>query len=346
MGGLSQVRLELNREAGMPLLQVENLEVAFRRQEGFLGRQSLGITAVHNVSFNIFEGEFVALVGESGSGKSTIARCIALLTPPTGGSIKYNGLEITRLKGRALSEYRRNVQIIYQDPFESLNPRQDVFDAIASPIRNLRGEKRHSALEAAVLDLLAEVGLDPWRVLYKLPHQLSGGERQRVNIARALASQPKLLIADEPITMLDAAQRFNILSLLLELKSKRNLSVLMITHDLASAKLVSERVLVIYLGRIVEQGYTSEVILKPHHPYVEMIMDSMPRDGWLSAASGEQGLSIEDSLNVQSGCVFAPRCKYVTQICYEREPLLDEKSLRHEAACYNPINISRNPTKQ
>ena len=297
-----------------------------------------------HVRFEIFESEFISLVGESGSGKSTIARCILLLTRPSSGSIIYKGSDITKLKRKDLVNYRREVQIVYQDPFESLNPRQDVFSAVSAPIRHLIGEKSKSVLVKEVSDLLMEVDLDPSVVFHKYPHQLSGGERQRINIARALAAKPKMLIADEPVTMLDATQRFNVLSLLMKLKETRNLTVLMITHDLPSAQLVSDRTLVIYLGKIVEQGSTRDVIQLPHHPYVELIMSSIPKPAWLSEQGGakQPQHSIEESMEILTGCSFTPRCKYALPICKTDVPLLEEKTPKHYAACHSPLYIEKN----
>jgi peptide/nickel transport system ATP-binding protein len=347
---MSQVRLGVEQKGfpdgrqGEPLLQLNDLTVGFMKIKGLLGSGSSIFTAVDHVRFSIFESEFISLVGESGSGKTTIARCITLLTRPSSGSITYRGKDIAKLKGEDLVNYRREVQIVYQDPFESLNPRQDVFSIVSAPIRHLLGEKKKSVLVNQVSDLLTEVGLDPAIALHKYPHQLSGGERQRVNVARALAARPKLLIADEPITMLDATQRFNILTLLMKLKETRNLTLLMITHDLPSAQLVSDRTVVIYLGKIVEHGSTRDVIQNPLHPYVELIMSSIPRTAWLSEQSSTklQELSIEESMSVLRGCSFTPRCKYALPMCKTTVPLLEEKKKNHYASCHNPINVQRN----
>jgi peptide/nickel transport system ATP-binding protein len=231
--------------------------------------------------------------------------------------------------------------MIYQDPFESLNPRFDVFTTLSTPMIRLTGEATHGALLENAKKLLLEVGLNPDETLYKFPHQLSGGERQRVNVARALAPNPKLLIADEPITMLDASQRLNILSLLMNLKMKRNLTILLITHDLASAKVMSDRTAVMYRGKVVEIGPTENILSRPYHPYTELILEVTPRLG--QRVKGElvdTRSSIEESEGITQGCVFAPRCKYATTICRETEPLLVERAVRHAAACHNPLQRS------
>jgi oligopeptide/dipeptide ABC transporter ATP-binding protein len=312
--------------------------VTFEKPALFIGmRKNAGVKAVDHVSFDLNESDCVSLVGESGSGKTTVARCILRLVENATGSIKFNGAEIQNLKGHRLQEYRRDVQIIYQDPFGSLDPRQDILTTVANPLIHLRKERDRGRVVETVRNLLEEVGLDSANVLYRLPYQLSGGQRQRVNIARALASNPSLLIADEPITMLDAPQRLNILSLLMQLKEKRKLTLLLITHDLASAKILSERVMVMYLGRIVEYGPTKDVLTNPTHPYVQMIIDAMPKlvEGFdlfkdYSTAAGDE------VPRAAQGCSFRPRCKYATKICETTEPELLEVARNRLVACHNP----------
>ncbi len=329
------------------LLEVSNLRVKFTKLLSALRRTKSIVHAVDGVSFQLYESEVLSVVGESGSGKTTIAKCILGLVPPTSGSIKYNGTEVTTLKGGALKDYRRSVQVIYQDPFESLSPRLDVYTTLSIPIRRLTDETDEARILERVNRLLSEVGLDPKETIHKLPHQLSGGERQRINIARALAPNPKLLVADEPITMLDASQRLNILSLLTELKTKRDFTMLLITHDLASAKITSDRTAVMYSGKLVEIGPTHALLSKPHHPYTELILNATPRltettqaaREALSAAGYTSG--IEESQGERVGCVFAPRCKYVTTICKEVEPPLLAKSPSHFAACHNALNFEK-----
>ena len=231
------------------------------------------------------------------------------------------------------------MQMIYQDPFESLNPRENVLTTISTPIYELTDLKDSAKISQKAFQLLKEVGLDPESVIERFPHQLSGGERQRVNIARSLASNPKLLIADEPVTMLDAEQRLNILSLLTTLKSKRNLSLLMITHDLATAKLTSDRTMVMYLGKLVELGDTRAVLTNPHHPYVQLMKMATPVLRRSKDVTEEFLIPFADESPVpENGCIFLPRCKYSTSICSIVEPKLVEKSNRHVAACHNPLN--------
>ncbi len=321
------------------ILKVDNLLVTFTKERGVLRKHTSVIRAVDNVSFQIQESEILSLVGESGSGKTTVARCVTALQRPTSGSIIFDDADVTDLKAQNLKNYRRDVQIIFQDPFESIYPRQDVFTTIATPILRLKGAKDTSRLKEEVSELLVEVGLEPEVHMNRLPHQLSGGERQRVSIARALAPGPRLLVADEPITMLDASQRLNILSLLMRLKRKRNLTVLLITHDLASAKLMSDRTAVMYMGKIVELGPTKVILSKPHHPYSQLILDATPRLGVVSQDFSEFSTGAEGSANVTKGCVFRPRCKYATEICKEVEPGLTGSTNYHLAACHNQLNL-------
>lgn len=348
---MSQIQLkdedQLTTSSRGSLVRVSNLNVTFKKQRRIFGHATFdrSIRAVDGVSFEIYNSEIVSVVGESGSGKTTLARCIAGLTPATSGSITYKDeVDVTRLKAGSLRKYWSKVQIIYQDPFDSLDPGQKVSSIISSPIRNLTGEKDRGIVRSRVLELLGEMDLDPNEVISKYPHQLSGGQRQRVNIARALAPDPEFLVADEPITMLDATQRLRILALLKRLQRKRKLSILLITHDLASAKVMSERTFIMYLGKIVEYGPTGEILQRPHHPYVELILESTPRlrrqktEG--PATVDRQVSWIEQSERVRRGCVFEPRCRYATEICRTTTPDLVERGKDRRAACHNPLNAA------
>ncbi len=321
-----------------PLLQVKDLTVTFKKIHGTIRRIETTINAVDCVSFSMNKGDILAIVGESGSGKTTLAKCIMKTIRPNSGSITFNGKEITNLEGDELLQYRRSVQMIYQDPFESLTPRHDVHTILSIPLVKLLGMKDRRAITDNVRRLLQEVGLDPEVTIHRYPHQLSGGQRQRVNIARALAPNPELLVADEPVTMLDAAQKLKVLQLLSQLAEKRNLSVILITHDLASARLLTKTTTVMYLGKIVEQGETQTILAKPKHPYVELILSATPSLKKSRSYSGGSRTWIEDSERVKAGCVFRPRCKYSTAVCEAEEPKLLEKSKGHLAACHNPLN--------
>lgn len=321
-----------------PILKVANLSVHFKQQTGTFRKREKIIKAVSEVSFEVGRSEVVSVVGESGSGKTTLARCILGLVKPTSGSIDYNGTDITKIKSKKMRDYRRAVQIIYQDPFESLTPRLKIYDILAAPLTELVGMKDKKEIRATIQALLEEVSLDP-EVMHRYPHQLSGGQRQRVNIARALAPNPMLLVADEPITMLDAAQRMNILYLLSRLQQKRNLTVLLITHDLASARLISKRTMVMYLGKLVEVGNTQTILSEPKHPYVRLILDALPSLTSKDPYGSKDVSWIEDSANISKGCVFEPRCRYRTDICKQEMPPLAFKTESDYAACHNPLNM-------
>ena len=340
---MSQVQRLNTDDPGLhsPIIKISNLRVEFRKKAGLLRRGETIIRAIDDVSLDINESEMLSLVGESGSGKTTIARCLLGLTTPTSGSILFMGKEVSKLRGNELLQYLKSVQMIFQDPFESLYPRFDVYTALSIPISQLKGEKNQELIRERVASLLKEVGLDPDETIYKLPHQLSGGERQRVSIAKSLASDPRVLIADEPITMLDASHRLNILNLLLALKAKRNLTILLITHDLASAKFMSERTAVMYRGKLVEIGPTDVILSKPHHPYTELIIQSTPRlrKQGTQSMRVDYGANIEEVVYQKTGCVFVPRCKYATAECKQVDPLLLEKTPSHRAACHNALNL-------
>ena len=321
------------------LLQVKDLTVRFTRERGFVRTTKSIIEAVSKVSFDINESEILSIVGESGSGKTTVARCVLRLVEPTEGQILYGGVDISSIHGKRLLDYRRNAQIVFQDPYESLNHRESVFTLVSSPLRYLRGEHDSARMHETVSRLLEEVGLNPGKFMNRFPHQLSGGERQRVSIARALASDPKLLVADEPVTMLDAAQRLSVLRLIKELKLKRNLAVLFITHDLASANSLGGRMLVMYKGKMVESGDTNVVVGKPHHPYVELIRESMPVIGRsVAGAYDSKEMTSSEEAPVTRGCIFRPRCRYATAVCEDVEPPMQELTASHYAACHNPLN--------
>jgi peptide/nickel transport system ATP-binding protein len=331
----------------IPVLSARDLKVTFLKERGLFIKKKFLIKALDGVSLDVYRSEFVTVVGETGSGKTTLARCIMGLETPQDGTLKFEGVDVTRLRGKEILNHLRRVQIVYQDPYESLNPAQDVFKIVSTPIRRLLREKNEVRIREKVTSVLADVGLEGTEVMHRFPHQLSGGQRQRVNIARALAPEPELLIADEPITMLDAEQRLNILMLLRSLREKRKLTILMITHDLASARLTSDRIVVMYLGKIVESGQTKDVVSLPHHPYVELILASAPRaqskgtPSNPSISSYDEIPPMDENMYPQSGCVFAPRCRYSEKLCRDVEPKLEEVSFNRRVACHFALNTAR-----
>jgi peptide/nickel transport system ATP-binding protein len=260
----------------MALVVVKNLRKTFPLGRGLFSRQSY-VVAVDNVSFEVDRGEVFGLVGESGSGKTTCGKLLVRLLEPTSGSIFYDGIDITKLRGGELMSFRRKVQMIFQDPYESLNPRFTVFDAVVEPLV-IQGLGNREERRGRVLEALRKVKLTPPEdFLARYPHELSGGQRQRVAIARALVTKPSFVVADEPVSMLDVSIRAGILNLMLELRDKLDLTMLFITHDLAVARYMCDRIGVMQRGRIVEVGEKEEIISSPKHPYTQELLTSVPK---------------------------------------------------------------------
>lgn len=313
------------------ILRVENLSRYFR--VGGL-RSSGTLHAVDEVSFEVAPGEIVALVGESGSGKSTIARVLAGLYPPTSGTIEFEG----RLQGRRTSrQVRGRMPMVFQDPFGSINPVLRIGHGLRRSLTLHRPELDSAARDAEAASLAERVGLLPGaEVLHRYPHELSGGQRQRLGFAQALASRPSLILADEPVSMLDVSIRIGLLNVMKSLRDNEHVSLLYITHDLASARYVADRMIVLYAGRIVEEGTTSEVISNPSHPYTRLLMATAP-DPRLPLS---QDTDLEDLgeppkvINPGPGCRFAPRCPLAMDVCRASTPALIHLSATKRVACY------------
>ncbi len=316
------------------LLQVRNLKKYFPIQKGILQKTVGHVKAVDGVSFDVYRGETVGLVGESGCGKTTTGRCIMRLVEPTEGSVLFGreAVDLCQLSKTALRPFRRRIQMIFQDPFSSLNPRMTVSDIVAEPLRvqSRQGFSNadYPSIEEHVVDLLESVGLksDDMR---RYPHAFSGGQRQRIGIARALALRPDLIIADEPVSSLDVSIQSQILNLLQELKEKFQLSYLFIAHDLSVVEHISDRVAVMYLGKIVELSSAENLYTKPQHPYTEALISAVPvpnpkqqRQRQRIRLSGD----VPDPSNPPSGCRFHPRCQYVQEVCHQEEPVAGETS--------------------
>jgi len=322
------------------LIRVENLKKWFPVRKGFLssllGGEQLYVRAVDGVSFKIMEGEIFGLAGESGCGKTTTARAILRLVEPTEGKVYYRGVELTSLDKKQLRKVRRELQIIFQDPYESLNPRMLICDIVAEPllVQGVGGSK--SEREERVAKALESVGLTPpEEFMYRFPHELSGGQRQRVAIARALILRPKFIAADEPVSMLDMSIRAGILNLMLDLKEKFGLSYLYITHDLATAKYVCDRIAIMYLGKIVEEGPAISVIDEPLHPYVKALIESVPTPN-PRVKVGEIPIKgeVPTPIDIPPGCRFHPRCPYATDKCKVKEPPKVEVEKNRYVACH------------
>ena len=316
---------------GRTLVRVEQVSKHFPAHLG------ASVRAVDGVSFDILEGETLGLVGESGCGKSTLARVVAQLIAPSSGSIVFDGTDLTRLRGERLRQQRRQIQMIFQDPFASLNPRMTVGDIIAEPLVNFRTMPGRARAER-VRELLQVVGLNPY-FTNRYPHEFSGGQRQRIGIARALALNPRLIVCDEPVSALDVSIQAQIINLMEDLQREFNLTYLFIAHDLSVVRHISDRVMVMYLGKIVEVAGSVEIYRAPKHPYTKALLSAIPVPDpkvqsrrRLVELSGE----ISSPLAVPSGCRFHPRCPIARApgICSEVEPPLEQKEPGHSAACH------------
>jgi len=326
----------------IPLLSVRNLTKRFPITSGIVFQKAVGwVHAVENVSFDVFPGKTLGLVGESGCGKTTTGRCILQLYRPTSGTVQLEGVELTTLRGRALRTVRRDMQVVFQDPYASLNPRKNVGKIVDEPlaIHNiLAGAERR----ARVLELLDTVGLSA-QFAKRYPRELSGGQRQRVGLARALALNPKLIICDEPVSALDVSIQAQILNLLEELRGRLGLTYIFIAHDLSVVKHVSERVAVMYLGHIVEMALSDDLFANPVHPYTFALMSAIPiPDPEVEETRVHTVLEgdVPSPAHPPSGCPFHPRCFQAQEVCSQETPELEDRGGGHTAACFFPLDRS------
>jgi len=317
-----------------PLLEVKNLRKYFPIRGGIFSRVVANVKAVEDVSFNVERGEVVGLVGESGSGKTTVGRSILRLIEPSAGEVLFDGVDVTKLSKAHMREYRKRMQIIFQDPFASLNPRMSVGDIIgeAMTIHNLaRGKER----EQRVAQLLERVGLSPSH-MRRYPHEFSGGQRQRIGIARALAVDPQFIVADEPVSALDVSIQAQVVNLLQDLKEELGLTLLFIAHDLGVVEYISDHVIVMYLGRIMEIAPAKELYANPIHPYTEALLSAVPiPDPTVKRERIILQGDIPSPINPPSGCVFRTRCPIATKECADVVPPLVEVTPGHFKACIN-----------
>jgi oligopeptide transport system ATP-binding protein len=322
------------------LLEVENLVKHFPIKRGILIDREIGrVRAVDDVSFTVGRGETLGLVGESGCGKSTLCRTLLRLIEPTSGSMRFDGEELTGLGRSGLQKMRREMQMIFQDPYASLNPRKRVGQVVGDPLQ-LHGIASGEERKRRVQELLERVGLNPEHY-NRYPHEFSGGQRQRIGIARALALNPKLIVADEPVSALDVSIQAQIINLLSDLQSEFGLTYIFVAHDLGVVRHVSDRIAVMYLGKIVEIGPAEEVYTNPIHPYTLSLLSAIPIPDPRANAEREPVVlegDVPSPANPPAACRFHTRCRYATEICSDIEPELVNHGGGHWAACHHPLN--------
>jgi oligopeptide/dipeptide ABC transporter ATP-binding protein len=320
---------------GTPLVEIKNLSVQFPIKGGFLGRQVGAVHAVNDVSLSVYEGETLGLVGESGSGKTTLGRAVLRLAPITSGEVVFNGNNITTLSSGHVRPFRQHMQMVFQDPYGSLDPRMTVYQIVSEPLQNFGvGDKR--SRRNRVQELLKIVGLNPDHI-NRYPHEFSGGQRQRVGIARALALRPQFIVADEPVSALDVSIQAQILNLLEQLQTEFGLTYLFVAHNLSVVRHISDRVAVMYLGHLVELADGNDMYTNPLHPYTQALMSAIPLPDPDQERSKQRIILTGDMpspVNPPPACPFHTRCFKARPICSQVAPAFEEKRPGHWAACH------------
>ncbi len=334
---------------GEVLMEIEDLQMHFPITEGIIFQRKVGaVKAVDGISFNIRRGETLGLVGESGCGKSTTGRAILQLYRPTAGHVRYKGQELTQLKGESLRQMRRRLQIIFQDPYASLNPRMTVGNIIGEPLE-VHNLAKGKAKQDRVRDLLRVVGLNP-NYINRYPHEFSGGQRQRIGIARALAVEPDFIVADEPISALDVSIQAQVVNLLEDLQEQFGLTYLFIAHDLSVVRHISDRIAVMYLGKVVELANRDDLYEKPMHPYTKALLSAIPIPDPVLEEKRKRIIlegDVPSPVNPPSGCHFRTRCPLAQEIC-KTEPAFIEYRPDHFAACHfaeKALEVMPQPTE-
>jgi oligopeptide/dipeptide ABC transporter ATP-binding protein len=335
-----------DRSNGAALMQVDHLRVLFPLKSGLVIDRTVGhVHAVDDVSFTLSEGETLGIVGESGCGKTTLIRTLVRLVKPTSGTISFRGADITTAGRKQMEPIRREMQMVFQDPQASLNPRKRVNQILGAPLR-LRGVPRDRT-NAETQELLKKVGLQPEH-LNRFPHEFSGGQRQRIGIARALAVEPKLILLDEPVSALDVSIQAQVVNLLEDLQDELKLSYIFVAHDLSVVRHVSDRIVVMYLGKLMEVSPAEELYDKPIHPYTQALLGAIPIPDPTENRTRERPLVTGEPpnpINPPTGCRFHTRCPHATEICSQVEPQLSEYAAGHLAACHHPRSVTAEEIK-
>lgn len=314
------------------IVEAKGVKTYFKQQKGIFQKNGAAIKAVDNINLKIYEGETLGLVGESGCGKSTFGKTILNLVPATEGEISFKGENITNLSSSAMWEYRKRMQLIFQNPYSSLNPRMTIRESVEAPLKVYKKEKK--VIDDKVQEILEDVGLGA-RYLERFPHEFSGGQRQRIVIARALILDPEFVVCDEPVSALDVSVRAQVLNLMRELQEKRNLTYLFISHDLSVVKHISDRVAVMYLGNIIELADKDELFQNPGHPYTQALLSAIPIP---SVEKRRKRIHLQGDIanvyDMPKGCKFHTRCPYAEEKCKSIEPEMKEIAEGHFCACH------------